>query len=413
MRFNRFLAAALAAATCAPLGAQTLTLAEAQRRAVERSLVPAAQDAAIASAREMAVAAGQRPDPVLRLGIDNLPVEGPDRFSTTRDFMTMKRIGLMQEFTRADKRELRAERFEREAGRSLAEKAGRVAGVRRDTALAWIERFYAEAMAAVVAEQSKFAAQELVAAEGAYRGGRGTQAEVLAAHGSLAALEDRASELARRVRTATIGLVRWVGEEARAPLAGRPPVDVLPLDARALNEALERHPRAAVLSRQEDLARTEARLAQAGRKADWSVEVAYQQRGSLYGDMLSIGLAVPLQWSRASLQDREVAAKLAQAEQARAEREEALRAQLAEGRALIAEWESGRERLARYARDLLPLTRERTLATQAAYAGGKTGLAELLLARRNETDVRLQAVQLEMETARLWAQLDYLVPEGR
>ena len=36
----------------------------------------------------------------------------------------------------------------------------------------------------------------------------------------------------------------------------------------------------------------------------------------------------------------------------------------------------------------------------------------MLLARRNEIDVRLQALQLEIDTARLWAQLNFLFPEG-
>src|SRR5689334_4021695 len=84
-------------------GAQTLSLDEAQRLAVERSGLVTAQDAAIVAAREMAVAAGQLPDPVLKFGIDNLPVDGPDRFSLSRDFMTMQRIGVSQEVTRADK----------------------------------------------------------------------------------------------------------------------------------------------------------------------------------------------------------------------------------------------------------------------------------------------------------------------
>ncbi|HEV8258782.1 MAG TPA: TolC family protein, partial [Casimicrobiaceae bacterium] len=66
-----------------------LTLAEAQRLAVERSRMLAGQDSAVAASREMAVAAGQLADPMLKLGIDNLPVDTSDRFSLTRDFMTM------------------------------------------------------------------------------------------------------------------------------------------------------------------------------------------------------------------------------------------------------------------------------------------------------------------------------------
>lgn len=80
------------------------------------------------------------PDPVLKLGIDNLPVSGPDRLSITADFMTMRRAGIMQELTRSDKRQLRAARFEREAEKTLAEKAFASASIERDTALAWLDR---------------------------------------------------------------------------------------------------------------------------------------------------------------------------------------------------------------------------------------------------------------------------------
>ena len=77
-----------------------ITLSEAQRIAAERSRQLTAQDSAVFASREMAVAAGQLPDPTLKAGIDNLPVNGADAFSLTRDFMTMRRIGVMQEFTR-------------------------------------------------------------------------------------------------------------------------------------------------------------------------------------------------------------------------------------------------------------------------------------------------------------------------
>ena len=110
------LAAALLAIGAPPAAAQALTLAEAQRRAVARSQLLTAQDAAANAAQAMAVAAGQLPDPVLKAGVDNLPVNGPEAWSFTQDFMTMRRIGLMQEWTSSSKRELRAARFEREAG---------------------------------------------------------------------------------------------------------------------------------------------------------------------------------------------------------------------------------------------------------------------------------------------------------
>ena len=411
MKFLIFLAGALGFCGLVSGAQAPLTLAEAQRRAIEHSLQIPAQDAAVTASREMAVAAGQLPDPVLRLGIDNLPIDGPDQFSVGRDFMTQRRIGVMQEFTRSDKRQLRAERFEQEAQKSLAEKTALIAFTQRDAALAWLDRYYAEAMASVIAEQSKEVKLEILAAESAYRAGRGSQADVFAAHGVLAGLDDRTSESNRRIATAKIGLARWIGEGAEAPLAGKPAIDSVRLDTGALDQELGHHPQIAILSRQIDVASTEARIAQANRKADWSVELSYSQRGSSYSNMVSIGVSVPLQWDQKKRQDRELGSRLAMVEQVRAQRDDMLRAHVAEVRSMVKEWENGRERLARYQNELIPLSGERTRAALAAYRGGKSNLTELLLARRSEIDLRLQSLQLEMETARLWAQLNYLFPE--
>jgi len=408
---KRFIALALLAAFAGSALAQPLSLEEAQRRALDRSRQLAAVDSAVRSSREMAVAAGQLPDPVLKMGVDNLPVNGEDRFSVTRDFMTMRRIGIMQELTRSEKLDLRAQRFEREAEKSAMEKAAAVASIQRNTALAWLDRHYAEAMAKVIAEQIEQVKGEIVAAEGVYRGGRGSQADVIGAHSTLAGLEDKASELRRRVLVAKTNLARWVGEGADAALAPPPALDAVRLDPARLDQDLQHHPEIAVLAKREEIAATEAKIARASRTPDWTLEVAYQQRGPMFSNMVSVGVSVPLPWDRGNRQDREITSKLAIAEQARAEREEMLRAHTGEVRVMIAEWQSGRERLARYEKDLLPLATERSKAALAGYQGGKTGITDLLLARRNQTDVRMQAVQLEMETARLWAQLEFLIPD--
>jgi outer membrane protein TolC len=360
----------------------------------------------------MAVAAAQLPDPVAKLGINNLPVNGEDRFSLTRDFMTMRSVGVMQELTRMEKREARAERFEREADKSLADKAVTIASIRRETAIAWLDRYYAEAMRSLVSEQSRAAAAEVEAADGAYRAGRGNLSDLLGARAALVALDDRASELGRKVRAAKIALARWLGEGAEAPLAGRPAIDAIPLDVTTLEADINHHPELAVLARKEDIAAAEVRVAQANRKTDWSVELMYSQRGPAYSNMVSVNVSVPLPWDRGNRQDREVASKLAMLDQARAEREEMLRSHAAELRAMIVEWENDRERSARYERELLPLASERTQAQVSAYRGAKASITEVLLARRGEIDVRMQALQLELDTARLWAQLNFLLPDS-
>ncbi len=387
-----------------------LTLREAQRLAVARSLQLTASDLAAQGARAMAIAAAQLPDPVLKAGIDNLPVSGSDRFSLGNDFMTMRRVGVMQELTRADKRALRAERLERSADRSLAEKAAATAAIERDTALAWLDVYYAQAMAAVVAEQGTQASLEIQAAEGAYRAGRASQADLIAARAAGVMLEDRASESAQRLRSARILLARRTGAATDIVLAALPASDAIRLDTASLEGQLAHHPAIAVLARQEAIADTDARLAAANRNADWSVELAFQQRGGAYSNMVSVGVSIPLQWDRAQRQDRELSARLAMVGQARAEREEMLREHVAQTRALVDQWQSGRQRQARYRTELIPLAEARTGAVMTAYRGGKATLADLLAARRGAIEVTLQALQLEADTARLWAQLNFLAP---
>lgn len=414
--FAALLAAAASAQTFAQTFAQIsaplapLTLQRAQQLALAHSRVLPAQDAAAQASREMATAAGQLPDPVLKVGIDNLPVDGPDRYSTTADFMTMRRIGLMQELTRGDKRQWRAERYRREAEKSLAEKGAAAAAIRRDSALAWLERYYAQAAAALLAHQQERAKAEIQAAEAAYRGGRGSQAELLAARSALAALDDRMDEALRRLRGAGLQLARWTGSAADAPLAGAPEIDKLPLVPADLERQLSHHPELAAASQQEEIAAADVQLALADKKADWSVEVGFQQRGPTYSNMVSVGISLPLQWDQAKRQDRALAAKLALLEQAKAEREEMLRAHVAETRVLLDEWQSDRARLQRYRQELLPLAEQRSDAEVAAYRGGKAALADVLAARRSETEQRLQALQLEADTARLWARLNFMAP---
>jgi outer membrane protein TolC len=392
-----------------------LSLAEAQRLALARSRQLVAQDAGAAASQDLAIAARQLPDPVLKLGVDNLPVTGTERYSLSSDFMTMRRVGLMQELTRSDKRRLRAERFEREADKALAEKDRLSAAIERDTALAWLDRYYTDAMLAAIAEQRAQAKLAIEAAEGAYRGGHGSQADVLSARVALGLIDDRASELDRKRQDAAVRLERWIGAAAQQPLFGKPDIEMLRFDLAALDTPslgahLAHHPEIAVLGKQEQIAQAEAGLAKANEKPDWTVEVNYQRRGPAFSDMVSVGVSVPLQWNRRNRQDRELAAKLAAVEQARDERDEMLRQHLGETRVLINEWRNDLERRQRYERELIPLAVQRGSAALAAYRGGKAGIGDVLAARRDEIELRLQALQLESAAAQRWAYLNFLYP---
>ena len=388
-----------------------LSLALALALAEQRSLQLPAEDAAVQAAREFAVAAGQQRDPSLIVGVNNLPVTGPDAFSLTSDFMTMASVGVMQQFTPQHKRDARSARFERQADVARASRAMALAALRRDTALAWIERHYAERQAALWRDQLREAALQADAAMASYRGGSGAQADVFAARSAQSQTQLRLQQAELQRDTATTRLARWIGADAAArPLAPPPAFHLRRWHADNLDDGAMAHPQIAVLEQREAVARAELAVANSEKDSDWSVELMYSQRGSKYSNMVSVNLSIPLQLERAQRQDREVSARAALAEQLRAMREDTVVAVRAELRSWLQQWHNLQERLKLIDESLLPLAAERSTAALAAYRGGSAPLDAVLQARRAAIDVALEQLGLDQQRAELWARLEMLLP---
>ena len=400
----------------------TLSFDQALVAAQQRSRQLPAQAAAAQAAREMARAAAQRPDPTLTFGVSNLPVNGPDALSLTRDFMTMRSVGVMQEFTRSAKLGARAAKFEREADSADAAGSLALAELRRDTALAWLERHFQQRQRELLRSLRSEAALQVDASDAAFRGGRSALTDGFMARSALALIDDRLLQSEQQIKVATTRLARWVGALAELPMgelpgdeAGKQPrwavlnIDPAALET-ALDTALDHHPGLALAAGAQAVADAEVELARRNALADWSVALMVSQRGPAYSNMVSVNVSVPLQLDRSNRQDRELSAKLALAGERRDEREELRREHRAQVRVDAQAWQGLRERLAAYDAALLPLATQRTQATIAAYRGGTGALSAVLDARRNEIETRLDRLRLEGDMASRWAQLEFLLP---
>jgi len=400
--------------TSAAQAQPSLTLDAAVHLAQIRSRQLPAQEAMARGARDLATAARELPDPTLTVGITNLPIDGSGRFELTRDFMTMRSIGLMQELTRADKRAARSDRFVREAEAAEALGAAALADLQRDTASGWLDVHYAERLRDLMQAQRIDAVRQMEVADAGFGGGTGSLGDVIAARTAVAQIDDRIQQAIRDVASARTRLARWIGEDARHPLAAPPDTSRLRIVGAGLDEQVERYdPRVALMARQEAIARADAAIASSHRHADWTVEFMYGQRGPTFPDMVSLNLRIPLQWNQERRQDRELAAQLAKVEQMRFEREETVRERTAQTRERLERWERNRARLAGYDRSLVPLAADRTQAQIAAYRGGGGTLTAVLEARRMEIDVRIERLRLELETDTLWASIEFLIPHLR
>lgn len=398
-------------ASASALAAEPLSLNDAQRIALARAPQIAAASARGDAAREMAVAAGQRPDPVLKIGVNSVPISGPNEWSVNREAMSTRSISLMQQLTRSDKLDARRSRSEREAdiARSLELRAR--ADAARDTALAWLELSYLQRIHTLISAQIEEVGHKRQASEAAFRAGSGPQADVFALRSEAARLGLQVSSLEGEIAAARARLARWLGSQP-GELAAAPDISqlawALPLGED--DSALQAHPTLAAAASRVELAEAEAQLARSQRKADPTVELMFSQRGAAYANMISLNVSIPLQWQQGQRQDRELAARLASAEQLRAEQEDARRAYRAELAARHAAWQSALQRARQYETELIPLAEQQAQAALADYRAGSGMLMRVLEARRATLDTRLQAQRVQLEAARAWAQLNFLNP---
>lgn len=390
--------------------APPLSIEEAVALATTRAGNAETSHGAVEASIQMAVAAGQLPDPVLKLGLNNVPVTGPDQFSLGRDFMTQRSVSVVQEFTRSDKRRARTERYEAEAAAAEAQRAVGLANVQRNVATAWLDLWYAQQTEVLLGHHGHPLELELQAATATYRSGRGTRADVLTAEMEIQRLHDRLDESRATVDAAKVDLERWVGPAANRSLSARPGLAV-PQRAREFAQAeLDAVPEMAASQREIALAEADIRAATENRKPDVTVELMYSQRGSGFSNMGSLNVSFPVPWDQGNRQDREVAAKLAQAREARAKSEVVARNTRAMVAARLAELERNIDRLKRYDATILPLANARADAALTAYRANTGPLLAVAEANHRAIDTALERLILEAKTAKLWAELSFLVP---
>lgn len=401
----------LLAAAHAPARAQSagLTYDAALEAALARAPMLEARRASAQGAAAARVASGRLPDPRLSVGVENLPVEGDDRFSLTADFMTMRQVGWMQEVPnrakRAAQRDVAAALADREQALLVAERQT----VRRQAATAWLDRYYAEQQLALLAEleRENRVLQDTVNARIA--AGRAIPAEATMARQEAVELATQRDGLERERGKAQAALRRWTGDAAEADLLGPPQLPLL--RPGQLLEDIAHHVELTAFDPMLRLAAAETREMQAGKRPDWAWEVAYSKRGAQFDDMVSLQVSVQLPLFAGTRRDPRILAKASEEARIRAEREEMVRqhAQLVE--ALIAEHAAVGNQIGRIREQSLPLADERVRLTLASYAAGRADLAAVLAARRDRVHMRLRAIVLEGQRDALHAQLAYLFPE--
>ena len=389
--------------------AEPLSFAAALAIAERESPDLAAWNADIAAARSVFVAAGRLPDPKLIAGIDNLPTAGVDQWSLNRDFMTMQKIGVMQDIPNSGKRRAQAEIATAAIDRAEAERRVRVAKVRRGAALAWLDRYYLEKSATLFDELDRENQLFAASVQVQLAGGKGLPADAVLPQQEAAELADRRDELSASITKAKAALRRYAGAAGDEPLAIDAPV--LAIDAEHLRTQVHEHPELVVFAPMLAMAQGEVHEAEAMKKPDWGVELAYAKRGREFSDMVSMQVTVGLPLFTRNRQNPQIAAKRQVVNRVNAEREVMLREHTQELEADLADYATLIRQLARMQTTRLPLARQKVDFQFASYRAGTGDLNAVLAARRELITERLRQLDLDSQRAALTAQLYFAYGE--
>ena len=197
-----------------------LTLAAAEDLALAAEPGQQALAAKAAALDERAVVAGELPDPMLRVGLNNFPFESGG-FRT--EGMTNIAVGLQQAFPAGKTRAISARRFGLLANEMNENAATRGRNVLTATRTAWLDAYYWQQAHALVSESRPFFNDLATVTRSLYAVGRKSQQDVLRAELELSRLDDRLLEIERQRSRAQAALAEWIGRDAARPLAAKLP----------------------------------------------------------------------------------------------------------------------------------------------------------------------------------------------
>jgi outer membrane protein TolC len=401
--------------------AQALTLAEAERIALERDAMTREMRAQGQAMRERAVMDGQLMDPELRLGLVNVPV---DSFSLDEEDMTMLELGVSQEFTPRGVRRLSQRQMTQLAEAMEASALDRERQVRREVRRLWTQLAWLEGSRELLGTHQGWVDQLRKSARARYASGEGRQLDVLQAGLEAAMLREQQIDLDRDEAMYRAQLGFWIGpdEAATARPQGLPArAELEPLAT--LQARLAAHPQQLDFERRIEAAETSVGVARERRKPNWMLDLSYGFRQgdmetSMDGmreprpDMLSAMVTVGLPLFRGNRQDREVAAARLDAQGLHERHEDHLR----EMQAMLDEaWQSARrtgELEKFYEDELLTLADQSVQAALLGWRANRVMFEDVAMARRAALDTRLKHLRLAADRALAQHDIDYLAGDA-
>jgi outer membrane protein TolC len=403
---------------CTPglAAAAALTLEEAESLAVARDAGVAGIEERSAALSEAAVADQQLPDPELRFGAVNLPV---DSFSLDDQNMTQILVGLRQRIPRGKTRSLRRERTESMAAAEFAMAEDRRREVVRAVRNTWIERAFVTRAIAIVERQQSWFHQLEDAATAAYASGGRRQHELFRIAMERELLEEDKERLRQLGRSWDAELERWLGPQAGPADPSDIPELPSPPPRQVAAATLAGHPVLTAQARRAEAGKFGVDLARQQSRPNWAIDVSYGFRqgedraGDDRPDFFSAMLSFDMPIFPKNRQDRRVSAAMATELEMKSllkDRQRVLR------RSFESAWADENvleQRVELFENRVLPSALANVEATRQAYRNDVVLFDELVRSEKSLLDTRMRLLRLRADHALSTAELLYLTGESR
>jgi outer membrane protein TolC len=401
--------------TLLPGAALSLSLQQAEKLALATDPLVLRHQAASRAYSAESTANSTLPDPKLRLGMFNVPL---DTFSTTEDPSTQLRVGIQQEFPRGDSTELKQQQSQWLAQAAMAQAKDESLKLLMNVREIYLNLYYEVKAAAIVNDAHRLFSKLVKITEDQYAAGRANQQDVIHADLELSRLEDRLTKIKSNEDEYRAHLAQWVGELAWQDIdSDLPTLPAIPAEDIDINELLTRHPSVMAETAKIEASRTMIDVARQDYKPGVGAFVEYRKRfgenidGSDRSDMMAAMVTVDIPLFTENRQDKNVAAREESANAARYSRDDRLRVlkrMLEKDRAVYRRL-GEREHI--YRNKLVNSAVNNAEASLNAYQSGVTEFTTLMRARITELDVRLESLRIKVDRMRAQSRLLYITGE--
>lgn len=370
----------------------------------------------LASARafqNQAIASNSLPDPKLRLGMFNVPL---DDFDLKKNPTTQLRLGIQQQFPRGDTLEIRAEQNKLHASAATARSGDTQRKLLRDLRNTYLNLYYETQAASIIDETRTLFVKLADITEDRYATGRANQQDVIRAELELSRLASRHTKILNKQDQYRAELSIWLGDAAQHKIDYRfPTLSTLP--SHNIDALINQHPMILAQRNEVDAMRKMTEIAKQDYSPGFHAFIEYRKRfgedpdGSRRDDLAAAMVTMDIPLFTHNRQKKNVAANNERVNAARYRLDDALRKLKQSYEKNKSMYKRSNELEQIFNNALLKKAKNNSNASLNSYQSGVTEFTTLMRAQITELDTRLDALRVKVDKAIAQANLLYITGE--